>query len=88
MKQSILLAFTALASVCAVTGSFAANNFTKSDGNRDGALTRAEACVGRTPAVCKNFNRIDANRDGVVTRSEVKAFNNAKRARRGLPQKP
>jgi hypothetical protein len=83
------LAFAAVVSVCVPVAALAApSKFTQSDVNRDGALARAEACVGRTPAICKNFDRIDANRDGVATRGEVKKFNNARRVKRGLPRKP
>jgi EF hand len=88
MKKSTLIAGL-IGAVALLPMSFAApSKFTKSDVNRDGALTRAEACAGRTRSVCKNFDRIDVNRDGVVTRSEVKAFNNAKRVARGIPPKP
>jgi EF hand len=89
MKINKTLLTALIVGACAANNAFAApNKFTKSDANRDGALSRAEACIGRTPSVCKNFDRIDVNRDGVVSRSEVRAFNNAKRARRGLPPKP
>lgn len=77
-----------LFAVAAVPTSAAPNKYTKSDINRDGALSRAEACAGRTRNICRNFDRIDVNRDGVVTRAEVKAFNNGKRMARGLPPKP
>ena len=62
--------------------------FGAADGNKDGALTKGEACAGKTRHICKNFEAIDANKDGAVTRAEVKAFRNAKRAARGLPAKP
>lgn len=61
--------------------------FGAADGNKDGALTKAEACAGKTRHVCKNFEAMDANKDGAVTRAEVKAFRNAKRAAKGLPSK-
>ena len=61
--------------------------FGAADGNKDGALTRAEACAGKTRHICKNFEVIDLNKDGAVTRAEVKAFRNAKRAAKGLPAK-
>ncbi|TAG45110.1 MAG: hypothetical protein EAZ30_16240 [Betaproteobacteria bacterium] len=64
------------------------NKFSSADTNRDRALSRVEACAGKTRSVCKNFNRIDVNRDGVVTRAEIRSFNNGKRAARGLPPKP
>ena len=62
--------------------------FGAADANKDGALTKAEACAGKTRHICKNFDAIDANKDGAVTRTEVKAFRNAKRAAKGLPAKP
>ena len=62
--------------------------FGAADGNKDGALTRAEACAGKSRHICKNFEAIDLNKDGAVTRAEVKAFRNAKRAAKGLPAKP
>ena len=61
--------------------------FGAADGNKDGALSKAEACAGKTRHICKNFAMMDANKDGVVTRAEVKAFRNAKRAAKGLPPK-
>ena len=61
--------------------------FGAADGNKDGALTKTEACAGKTRHICKNFDAIDANKDGAVTRAEVKAFRNAKRAAKGLPAK-
>ena len=61
--------------------------FGAADGNKDGVLTKAEACAGKTRHICKNFEAIDANKDGAVTRAEVKAFRNAKRAAKGLPAK-
>jgi hypothetical protein len=77
---------------CVLTAGNAAaaptNNFASADVNRDRALSRAEACAGKTRSVCKNFDRIDANRDGAVTRAEIRAFNNGKRIARGLPPKP
>ena len=59
--------------------------FGGADGNKDGALTRAEACAGKTRHVCKHFEAIDVNKDGAATRAEVKAFRNAKRVAKGLP---
>jgi hypothetical protein len=59
----------------------------QADVNRDRALSRTEACAGKTPHICKNFDRYDSNRDGVVTRAEIRALNNARRAAKGLPPK-
>jgi EF hand len=79
-------------SVAATAASAAANtgkgNFARADANKDGALTRAEACAGKTRHVCKHFDAMDANRDGAVTRAEVRAYKNAKRAAKGLPARP
>jgi hypothetical protein len=81
---------TALIVGATMSTAFAAapKNFSNADTNRDRALSRGEACAGKTRGVCKNFDRIDVNRDGVVTRAEIRAFNNGKRAARGLPPKP
>jgi EF hand len=59
--------------------------FVAADGNRDGALTKSEACVGKTRHICKKFEMMDVNKDGVVTRAEAKGFRNAKRVAKGLP---
>jgi hypothetical protein len=85
------LALVAAATLCATalaapnrgTGSFA-----RADVNKDRALTKQEACAGKTQRICKNFEAMDSNRDGVVTRAEVKAFRNAKRVAKGLPARP
>ena len=61
--------------------------FGAADGNKDGALTRSEACAGKTRHVCKHFEAIDVSKDGTVTRAEIKAFRNAKRVAKGLPPK-
>jgi hypothetical protein len=83
-------AIFALAMSLAIAPAFAATSgkVTRSDFNRDGALSKAEACAGRTPNVCKNFARIDANADGVVTRREIRDFNNARRVMKGKPPRP
>jgi EF hand len=73
--------------VCAANAFAAPSKMAQADTNRDGALSRAEACAGRTPHICKNFDRYDANRDGAVTRAEIRAYNNARRAAKGLPPK-
>ena len=57
------------------------------DGNKDGALTKAEACSGKTRHVCKNFEAMDVNKDGAVTRAEIKAFRNAKRVAKRMAPK-
>ena len=62
--------------------------FGAADGNKDGALSKAEACAGKTRHVCKNFEAIDANKDAAVTRAEIKAFRNARRAPKRMPPKP
>ena len=59
--------------------------FGAADGNKDGVLTKAEACAGKTRYVCKSFDAIDANKDGAVTRAEIKALRNAKRVAKGMP---
>ncbi len=86
--NKVLLVMVAFCTAAAGTVAFAApNKFSRADGNRDGALNRIEACVGKTPNVCRNFVRMDVNRDGVVTRSEIRAYNNVRRTSRGLPPK-
>ena len=77
-----IVTFAAAVATAAPGGKFGA-----ADGNKDGALTKAEACAGKTRHICKNFEAIDANKDGAVTRAEVKAFRYAKRAAKGLPPK-
>ena len=77
-----LVAMIATAAAAAPTGKFAG-----ADANKDKALTKAEACAGKTPRICKSFERIDANRDGAVTRAEIHSFRQAKRAAKGLPTK-
>lgn len=52
------------------------------DRDHDGALTRAEACAGKTPRICKRFHLMDRNHDGVVTRAEIRAYQQAKRVTR------
>jgi len=78
---SVALAATAASAVS--VGKFAA-----ADSNKDRALTKAEACAGKTPRICKNFEAIDANKDGTVTRAEIRAFRQGKRLSKGLPLKP
>ena len=73
--------------VSSVASAAPGGKFGAADGNRDGALTRAEACAGRTRHICKHFEVMDANKDGVVTRGEAKGFRNAKRVAKGLPPK-
>ena len=63
----------------------ATKGFASADTNRDRALTRAEACAGKTRTLCRNFDVIDVNRDGILTRAEVKAFRSKKRIAKGLP---
>lgn len=81
----------AIAAVVALAAGVASaapgGKFGSADSNKDGALSRAEACAGKTRHICKHFEVMDANKDGVVTRAEVKGFRNAKRATKGLPPK-
>ena len=79
---TVLVAMIATAATAAPTGKFAG-----ADANKDKALTKVEACAGKTPRICKSFERIDANRDGSVTRAEIHAFRQAQRAAKGLPNK-
>ncbi len=84
-KSIVVAAIVTL--VAGVATAASGGKFGAADGNKDGALTKAEACAGKTRHICKNFEAIDANRDGAVTRAEVKAFRNAKRIAKGLPAK-
>ena len=60
-----------------------AESVAQADRDRDGALTRAEACAGKTPRICKRFpGRLTAIQDGVVTRAEIRAYQQAKRVTR------
>ncbi len=89
IKKIGIAAVVALAGLAASIASAApGGKFGAADGNKDGALTKAEACAGKTRHICKNFERMDANKDGAVTRSEVKGFRNAKRVAKGLPVRP
>ncbi len=82
------ISIAALVALAASTASASpGGKFGAADGNKDGALSKAEACAGRTRHICKNFEMMDANKDGVVTRAEVKGFRNAKRVAKGLPPK-
>ena len=85
LKGIVVAAIVTL--VAGVATAAPGGKFGAADGNKDGALTKAEACAGKTRHVCKNFEAIDANKDGAVTRAEVKAFRNARRAAKGLPSK-
>ena len=80
-----------IAAVLALASSIASaapgGKFGAADVNKDGALTQAEACSGKTRHICRNFAMMDVNKDGVVTRAEVKGFRNAKRVAKGLPPK-
>ena len=83
------ISITLVAALAASIASAApGGKFGAADGNKYGALTKAEACAGKTRHICKNFEAMDANKDGAVTRAEVKGFRNAKRAAKGLPVKP
>ena len=78
----VVIALAASVASAAPGGKFGA-----ADSNKDGALTKAEACSGKMRHVCKNFEAMDANKDGTVTRAEIKAFRNAKRLAKGMPPK-
>lgn len=88
--KSLLIASLVALAVTAATAATAAprGNFANADVNKDRALSKAEACAGKTRHVCKNFEAMDVNRDGAVTRGEIRAYKNAKRAAKGLPVKP
>ncbi len=82
LSIAVVVALAASVASAAPGGKFGA-----ADSNKDGALTKAEACAGKMRHVCKHFEAMDANKDGAVTRSEIKAFRNAKRVAKGLPPK-
>jgi hypothetical protein len=88
MKWMALAVATATALCSTISFAASGGKVTRADVNRDGALTKVEACAGRTPDVCKNFSRMDANVDGVVTRREIRDFNNARRVMKGKPPRP
>lgn len=77
----------AVALAASIASAAPGGKFGAADGNKDGALSKAEACGGKTRHICKNFEVMDANKDGVVTRAEVRGFRNAKRMAKGLPPK-
>ena len=81
------ITIAAVVALAATAASAAGGKFGAADGNKDGALTKAEACAGKTRHICKNFEAMDANKDGAVTRAEVQGFRNAKRVAKGLPPK-
>ena len=85
LQSLTLAAMVTLAASVAVAAP--GGKFGAADGNKDGALTKAEACAGKTRHICKNFEAVDANKDGAVTRAEIKAFRNAKRVAKGMPPK-
>ena len=80
---AVSVALVAPAASAAPTGKFAV-----ADANKDRALSKAEACAGKTPRICKKFEAIDANKDGAVTRAEIRAFRDVRRVSKGLTQKP
>ena len=82
------VALMAVATIASAAPNRGTGSFGGADANKDRALSKAEACTGKTPAVCKRFERMDVNRDGVVSRAEIKAFRNAKRVARGMPARP
>ena len=81
------ITIAAVVALAATAASAAGGKFGAADSNKDGALTQAEACAGKTRHICKNFAMMDVNKDGTVTRAEVKGFRNAKRVAKGLPPK-
>lgn len=85
--KSILLA-AAVALVATAASAAPGGKFAAADSNKDGALTKAEACAGKTPRICKRFEAIDGNKDGTVTRAEIRAYRDSKRAAKSLPVKP
>ncbi|MBS0313130.1 MAG: hypothetical protein IT523_02290 [Burkholderiales bacterium] len=48
----------------------------------DAGLTRAQACAGGTPRVCRRFLQMDRDGDGVVTAAEARAWRQAMRVTR------
>jgi len=88
LKSLSSLAAIALIAVASSASAAPHRGFNGADVNKDRALSKAEACAGKTPTICKRFERMDLNKDGVVTRAEIKAFRNAKRVARGMPAKP
>jgi hypothetical protein len=86
LKSLLLAGAVALAATVATAAP--GGKFAAADVNHDKALTKAEACAGKTRHLCKNFEAIDANRDGAVTRAEIRAHKDAKRAAKGSPVKP
>jgi hypothetical protein len=51
------------------------------DTNGDGLISRAEAAAS-LPRVSKHFDEIDANKDGQLSRDEMRAFHEARKAKR------
>lgn len=82
---TVLVAGFALAGMASAAGN---GKIAAADSNKDRALSKVEACAGKTPRICKNFEAIDANKDGQVTRAELRAYRDMRRAARGLPAKP
>jgi Ca2+-binding EF-hand superfamily protein len=70
------------ASICAAGLAFAQphgghGGFGMLDANKDGAITRPEACGGPRGdqgVICQKFSAIDANNDGGITKEELGAF--------------
>ncbi len=88
--MNVFKSFTLAAIVTLVAGVASAapgGKFGAADGNKDGALSKAEACAGKTRHICKNFDAMDANKDGVVTRAEVSDFRKARRVAKGVTPK-
>ncbi len=88
LKSLSWLVVAAVMTVATAVSAAPQRGFAGADVNKDRALSKAEACAGKTPTICKRFERMDVNKDGVVTRAEAKAFRNAKRVARGVPPKP
>ncbi len=64
----------------------AAAGFAMLDANKDGAITRPEACGGPRGdqgVICQKFSAIDTNNDGGITKEELGAFMKAQFAGKG-----
>lgn len=85
--RSVVLA-ASIVLVASIASAVPAAKFAAADTNKDRGLTRAEACAGKTPRVCKKFDAIDRNRDGFVTRAEIRAFRDIRRVTKAPAAKP
>lgn len=85
--RSVMLAASVVL-VASIASAVPAAKFAAADVNKDRGLTRAEACAGKTPRVCKKFDAMDRNRDGVVTRAEIRAFREIRRVTKPPSARP